>query len=107
MTLRLYADRGLPLTRVSVRLRHSKIHAEDCRPAETAEGRVDRIDRVLTLRATWTTLSGPGCARSRTSARCIGPSHPRSRSGPSWAELGWAARGWGLVRVTPRLPPTV
>ena len=50
MTLRLYADRKeLPLTRVSVRLQHSKIHAEDCRSCETTEGRVDRIDRVLTL----------------------------------------------------------
>ena len=50
MTLRLYADRKqLPLTRVSVRLQHSKIHAQDCHSCETAEGRVDRIDRVITL----------------------------------------------------------
>jgi putative redox protein len=50
MTLRLYADhKGLPLERVSVRLKHSRIHAQDCANCETREGRVDRIDRVLTL----------------------------------------------------------
>ena len=50
MTLRLYADRkGLALRGVSVRLRHSKIHAADCRSCETAEGRVDLIEREITL----------------------------------------------------------
>jgi uncharacterized OsmC-like protein/alpha-beta hydrolase superfamily lysophospholipase len=50
MTLRLYADgKGLPLERVSVKLRHSRIHAADCETCETKEGKVDRIDRVLTL----------------------------------------------------------
>jgi putative redox protein len=50
MTLRLYADhKGLPLERVSVQLKHSRIHAQDCEECETKEGKVDRIDRVLTL----------------------------------------------------------
>ncbi len=50
MTLRLYADRkGWPLRRIEVRLRHSRIHAEDCADCETKEGRVDRIDRVVGL----------------------------------------------------------
>jgi putative redox protein len=50
MTLRLYADRKkLPLERVSVRLTHNKIHAEDCRDCETKEGMVDRIDRSITM----------------------------------------------------------
>ncbi len=50
MTLRLYADRkGLALRGVSVRLRHSKIHAADCQSCETAEGRVDLIEREITL----------------------------------------------------------
>lgn len=50
MTLRLYADRKeLPLERVSVALKHSRIHAADCETCETKEGMVDRIDRVLTL----------------------------------------------------------
>jgi uncharacterized OsmC-like protein/alpha-beta hydrolase superfamily lysophospholipase len=50
MTLRLYAEhKGLPLERVSVALRHSRIHAKDCEDCETKEGKIDRIDRVLTL----------------------------------------------------------
>ena len=50
MTLRLYADnKKLPLKRVSVRLTHNKIHAEDCLNCETKEGMVDRIDRTITL----------------------------------------------------------
>jgi uncharacterized OsmC-like protein/pimeloyl-ACP methyl ester carboxylesterase len=50
MTLRLYADhKKLPLDRVSVRLSHNKIHAEDCENCETKEGMVDRIDRNITL----------------------------------------------------------
>ncbi len=50
MTLRLYADlKKLPLERVSVRLSHNKIHAEDCASCETKEGMVDRIDRNITL----------------------------------------------------------
>ena len=50
MTLRLYAEhKKLPLERVSVRLTHNKIHAEDCRDCETKEGMVDRIDRSITM----------------------------------------------------------
>ena len=44
MTLRMYADRkGWPLESTRVRLRHSRIHAEDCEDCETRKGRVDRI----------------------------------------------------------------
>jgi uncharacterized OsmC-like protein/alpha-beta hydrolase superfamily lysophospholipase len=50
MTLRLYADhKKLPLERVSVALKHSRIHATDCEACETKEGKIDRIDRVLML----------------------------------------------------------
>ena len=53
MTLRLYADgKKLPLERVSVRLTHNKIHAEDCLNCETKEGMVDRIDRSITFEGT-------------------------------------------------------
>ena len=50
MTLRLYADhKKWPLDRVSVRLRHDKIHAADCADCETREGRIDYIERELDL----------------------------------------------------------
>jgi uncharacterized OsmC-like protein len=50
MTLRLYADRKKwPLSRVGVRLRHRKIHAEDCADCETKTGMLDRIERVIAL----------------------------------------------------------
>jgi len=50
MTVRMYADsKKLPLERVSVRLGHTKIHAADCAECETKEGRIDRIERVVTL----------------------------------------------------------
>ena len=48
MTMRLYADRkSLPLERVTVTLKHSKIHAKDCAECETREGMLDQIDRVI------------------------------------------------------------
>ena len=50
MTLRMYADlKGIPLERVSVELQHDKIHAADCAECETREGKIDRIDRWITL----------------------------------------------------------
>ena len=50
MTLRLYADRKtLALEQVSVRLRHSRIHAEDCAECETKDGHVDLIEREIAL----------------------------------------------------------
>jgi putative redox protein len=45
MTLAVYARRkGWPLEAVTVRLRHSKIHAADCEQCETREGLLDHID---------------------------------------------------------------
>jgi uncharacterized OsmC-like protein/alpha-beta hydrolase superfamily lysophospholipase len=50
MTLRLYAEhKALPLEHVTVRLAHSKIHATDCENCETRDGKIDRIDRTITL----------------------------------------------------------
>ena len=50
MTLRLYADRKKwPLDRVTVRLSHDKIHARDCEECETREGKLDRIDKEITI----------------------------------------------------------
>jgi len=50
MTLRLYAERkALPLDWVTVRLRHSRIHAQDCADCETKEGMLDRFDRAISF----------------------------------------------------------
>ncbi|WOH48978.1 bifunctional alpha/beta hydrolase/OsmC family protein [Bradyrhizobium sp. sBnM-33] len=50
MTMRMYADRkSLPLDRVTVTLKHSKIHAKDCAECETREGLLDQIDRVISI----------------------------------------------------------
>jgi uncharacterized OsmC-like protein/alpha-beta hydrolase superfamily lysophospholipase len=50
MTMRMYADRkSLPLERVTVTLKHNKIHAEDCAECETKAGMLDQIDRVIRI----------------------------------------------------------
>jgi uncharacterized OsmC-like protein/alpha/beta superfamily hydrolase len=50
MTLRLYANRkSLPVRRISVVLKHSRIHAADCETCETREGMIDQIDRGITI----------------------------------------------------------
>lgn len=50
MTAGLYARRkGWPLQSVTVRLTHSRIHAEDCANCETEEGMLDRIDVSIEL----------------------------------------------------------
>src|SRR4051812_6568998 len=50
MTIRIYADqKKLPLKRVVVHLTHDKIHAIDCENCETKEGKIDRIEREITL----------------------------------------------------------
>jgi uncharacterized OsmC-like protein/alpha-beta hydrolase superfamily lysophospholipase len=50
MTMRLYADRkSLPLERVTVTLKHGKIHAEDCAECETKAGMLDQIDLVIAM----------------------------------------------------------
>src|SRR5260370_7566720 len=50
MTRALYARRkGWPLDGVTVRLTHSRIHAQDCADCETKEGKLDQIERQLVL----------------------------------------------------------
>jgi len=51
MTVSMYARRKQwPLEHVTVRLRHSKIHAQDCARCETKDGKLDRIEREIELR---------------------------------------------------------
>jgi len=48
MTLRMYAaQKHWPLDRVTVDLKHDKIHAADCETCETRDGKVDRIERAV------------------------------------------------------------
>ena len=50
MTLRLYAEqKQWPLERVTVHLRHEKVHATDCADCETKEGKIDRIEREIKI----------------------------------------------------------
>jgi putative redox protein len=55
MTIAMYARRkGWPLRDVTVRLRHSRIYAEDCADCETKEGMLDRIERDIEITGTLT-----------------------------------------------------
>ena len=50
MTVRMYAShKKLALGKVSVKLSHSRIHAEDCKHCETKDGKIDRIESELVL----------------------------------------------------------
>jgi putative redox protein len=58
MTIRMYADhKGLPLDDVEVRLRHDRIHVDDCeadcddetRAGADKQGRIERIERHIEL----------------------------------------------------------
>jgi uncharacterized OsmC-like protein len=50
MTIGLYArKRSWPLEKITVSLKHSKIHAKDCDDCETKEGRIDRIELDIHL----------------------------------------------------------
>lgn len=50
MTMHMYAARkGWPLERALVKLKHDKIHAKDCEDCETRSGKVDSIQRSITL----------------------------------------------------------
>ena len=50
MTVGLYARRKqIPLQNITVSLRHSRIHAQDCAECETKAGLLDRIDTDIEL----------------------------------------------------------
>jgi putative redox protein len=48
MTVQMYAARKKwPLEQVVVRLKHGKVHAEDCADCESPKAMIDRIDRAI------------------------------------------------------------
>lgn len=50
ITMRMYANRKKwPLDKVSVELKHQKIHARDCAECETRAGQIDRIERRIRI----------------------------------------------------------
>lgn len=50
MTLQLYAKRkGIPLEKVQVSLRNSRIHAKDCENCDSKEGKIEQIERFISL----------------------------------------------------------
>ncbi len=50
MTIQMYArHKGWPLETVVVRLRHQKVHAEDCEDCKENGGKMDRIEREIEL----------------------------------------------------------
>ena len=52
ITLRMYADRkGWPLTAVTARIKHEKVHAKDCETCDKKDitGKIDRITREIML----------------------------------------------------------
>jgi len=50
MTIALYARRKQwPLEDVTVRLRHSRVHAQDCWDCDTKEGMLDVIESEISL----------------------------------------------------------
>jgi hypothetical protein len=95
MTIRMYANRKKwPLERAVVRLKHDKIHAEDCADCETKDGRVDRIERTIEL---------TGALDDEQRARLLEIADKcrftaRSRAKSKW-KPGWRSQSdpWGTV----------
>ena len=74
MTVALYARRKQwPLQAVTVRLRHSKVHAADCAACETKEGMLDHIAREIEL-------AGPLDAEQRARLLAIADKFPVHRT---------------------------
>lgn len=50
MTLNMYArHKDWPVERVSCRVRHRKVHAEDCEGCETTKGKIDELEREIAI----------------------------------------------------------
>lgn len=55
MTLRMYANhKSLAVKDIRVRLRHSRIHADDCQDCETKSGRIEQLERHISYQGNLT-----------------------------------------------------
>ena len=91
MTVALYARRKQwPLSSVTVRLRHARIHAADCAECETKEGKLDRIEREILL-------SGPLTDEQRSALLGIAQRCPVHKTLISEIDLPTPARA-GITR---------
>ena len=53
MTIRLYIERKKwPVTRIAVRLRHGRSHAQDCADCDTKNVRIEQIERIIEVEGT-------------------------------------------------------
>src|SRR5713101_155280 len=87
MTVALYARRkSWPLEAVTVRLRHSKIHAADCADCETKEGMLDHIESDLEFAGRLTQEQRRSCLRLPRNAQSTAPSSPKSTFAPACCE---------------------
>ena len=85
MTAALYARRKQwPLESVTVRLRHSRVHALDCATCETTQGMLDRIELSLDL-------SGPLTEEQRSRVIAIAERCPVRRTLQSEIEIRTAS----------------
>ncbi|MEQ8333336.1 OsmC family protein, partial [Nisaea sp.] len=74
MTLSLYAERkGWHIDRLETRLRHGKVHADECAACETQAGKIDRISREIII-------EGPLDAAQRQKLREIADKCPVHRT---------------------------
>jgi putative redox protein len=100
MTVAMYARRKQwPLREVTVRLRHSKVHAADCADCETKEGMLDRIERDIELGGSLT--EDQRAKLLEISNRC-----PVHRTLTSHVEIKTAINGWGASGPMPHTSPT-
>jgi uncharacterized OsmC-like protein len=83
-----------PLQDVTVRLRHSRIHAEDCAECETKEGKIDQIELGIEFAGPLSSEQRSKLLEIARSARSIEPSPQRetSKSGsPDKSVKPWVA----------------
>jgi hypothetical protein len=102
MTVALYARRkSWRLEAVTVRLRHSKIHAADCADCETKEGMLDHIDSDLEFAGR---LTQEQRSKLLEIAQSTAPSSPKSTFAPACCEQWRTSVGLGSKGVVDRDP---